>query len=193
MQWIIAAASALAFLIGMILLIVALGIQISIYFDYTTMSGCVDIYIFNKLLIMKLRIFECQRNIYIQRNRKELKKIKLTQKANKGIKIDFEKIPKITLCRFNFACVFGNDDLAVLGQLFGIASSALPCFDMIFSNKIKVKDKKIRLYPMYTTTNMQFNCQIIIKFSIFKILFFVLHTLIKTNIQKTFEKKKVKL
>ncbi|MEG1608415.1 MAG: hypothetical protein RR348_00960 [Clostridia bacterium] len=177
--WIIV--GVITFLTSVILLVVAIGIQASFYFDYTTMSGCADIYIFNKMLILKLRFFECNQKLYAQVNRKALKELKKSHKKKRTVEINFEKMPTITLQKFCFACVFGNDDLAILGQIFGIASASLPCIDVLFENKIKVKYKKIRMYPLFTTSNLQCNGQIVIKFSIFKILFFAIATLLKSK------------
>lgn len=176
--WIIFAITMLIIIV--LITTIAIGIRVSFYFDYLTLSGCADIYIFNSLLIFKLRFFECDKNLFIQINKKSLKTITLSQKSN----VKVPKFPVIYLSKLHINCAFGTGDLASLGRVFGLINASLPYIDLLLHNNIRVKDKKIRAYPIYDSVNWRINSQIVIKFSIFKIMFFILHIIIKKYLAK---------
>lgn len=162
-------------LILLIIVTLAVGIKLSIYFDYSTMSICADGYVFKRLLFLKLRGFECAEKLYLQLGKGELKEVKKSEKEKKSVSFPFDKLPKINIAKLNFSCVFGSNDFAQLGQIYGVLSAVMPAIQLIAREKIKVKNHKITFYPMYDKVDVNFNSQVLIKFAILKVIYFAIY------------------
>lgn len=191
--------------------IIAVGIKTNISFDSERMCLTLSIVILKEILLVKLKIFKCNGEIYYQYNKKNIKKLQKqnyfnSEESNQGTNFDkqsqeemasgdnvpkqnkffkFIKImPTIKPNELQINALVANDDSMKLGMTYGIGCMSLGIIQSLLDRYFSPQNRQIKIYPSNNSNALKINANLTIKLEIFKILFDILHTLFKIRSTK---------
>lgn len=153
-----------------LLIILIIGIDIKCAINPIDNLVVIDCYIFKTIVAFKIKILLHNSFFYIKIGKKPFRKLKIKKLDGSNI-----KFPKINISKFKLNSSLGSEDEPILTTiLWGISSIFGNSLKSILAKKINIKSYSSTNIPDYSDDTTKIGIYFTIKFSILKIIYFIL-------------------